>query len=119
MTITIRRPELKPRLAVSLGLAAILVAAAFASFQNAESDTADVETFIPSAPAVTSAPADFWMRLQLVQDNYLPPTVTAAPADPWSRLQSLQDNYLPPTTKATAAEPNPNILSDDRTRAPR
>ncbi len=142
MTITINRPVLKPRLAVGLGLAAILVVAAFAFFQNTQTDAADVEAFIPSAPAVTSAPAGFWMRLQSLQDNYLPPTVTAAPADHWARLQalqdnyllpavsatpagfwlrlqSLQDNYLPPTMKPAAAEPNPILLSDDRTNRPR
>ncbi|MDP9494016.1 MAG: hypothetical protein M3P87_02150 [Actinomycetota bacterium] len=119
MTITINRPVLKPRLAVGLGLAAILVGAAFAVFQNTQSDVAEVEAFVPSAPAVSAAPAEFWSRLQSLQDNYLAPAVSPEPAEFWSRLQSLQDNYLPPIVKASAAEPPPNMPTDDRTNRPR
>ena len=93
MTITIHRPVRRPRLAIAVGLAAILVVAAFAIFQSTDTEAADTGAFVASEPVVSSATDRQMLRLQSLQDNYLAPTVTSAAA--WMRLQSLQDNYLP------------------------
>jgi hypothetical protein len=116
MTITIHRPVLKSRLALWLGLAAILVVAAIAFLQNDNSEVNDLRAPAASTSATTATLADPWSRLQLVQDNYLPPAISAV--TPWTRLQAVQDNYLP-TETITAPAGDRIATSGDRLNQPR
>ena len=131
MTITIHQPVRRTRLAISLGLAAILLVAAFAISQNTDTE---IGAPVALTPVESSETQQFIVRLQSLQDNYLPPTATSASA--WVRIQSLQDNYLPPAVTTASAwmrleslqdgylppsatEPSNSGRSDDRTGRPR
>jgi len=116
MTITIHRPVLKTRLALWLGLAAILVVAAIALLQNDNGEAIERRAPASATSAPTATPAEYWSRLQSVQDNYLPPAVTAV--TPWTRLQAVQDHHLSPAaTAAPAGERTATI--GDRVNQPR
>ena len=118
MTLTIRRQGWLQRLAISLGLAAILAIAAFAAFQNTSSEPAEAPAANSPAAIAATEPAGYWQTLQSLQDNHLPPTMASQPAGYWQTLQSLQDNHLPPTA-TSQTELDPTGSSDKRTNEPR
>ena len=116
MTISIHRTIRQQRFVAFLGLAALLGAMAFAVFQDAETEPVEVGTANVPAIIVTSDSANYWERLRLVQDGYLPPMVTPASAARKAFLD-VQDDYLPPTG-APEAEVGLNGVSDSRTNRP-
>ena len=117
MTLTIHRQGWLQRLAISLGLAAIL-ASRICAIQNTSTEPAAAPAAdLPAVIAATES-AGYWETLQSLQDNHLPPTMASQPAGYWQTLQSLQDNHLPPTA-TSRTELDPTGSSDNRTNEPR
>jgi hypothetical protein len=104
-------------LAFAAVLAATLAVAAFAFSQRTETQRADAGVAVASASVPSAATVEHGLRLQSLQDGFLPPTVTPDPA--WARLQLVQDGYLSPAVPPPPIDPKATGSSGDRTNQPR